>query len=138
VIQGLSHIGIAVADLDEAIRLYRDVLGLTLVSRWVAEEDRIEAASFRAGDVEIELMRPLDDGSPVAKFLAKRGEGIHHLAFAVEDAAAALERARAGGLETIDEEPRTGGGGRTRVGFLHPRTMHGVLTELEQEVHGDD
>lgn len=133
-IERISHLGIAVADLDEAIHLYRDVLGLTLVSRWVAEQDRIEAESFRVGDVEIELMRPLDDASPVAKHLAKRGEGIHHVAFAVDDVAATLAGARAQGLEAIDEEPRAGGGGRTRVAFLHPRTMHGVLTELEQHV----
>lgn len=135
-IERISHLGIAVADLEEAIHLYRDVLGLTMVSRWVAEQDRIQTASFRVGDVEIELMQPLDDESPVAKYIAKRGEGIHHVAFAVDDVAAALEEAREGGLETIDQEPRTGGGGRTRVGFLHPRTMRGVLTELEQEADG--
>jgi methylmalonyl-CoA epimerase len=137
VIERVSHLGIAVADLDQAVHLYRDVLGLTMTSRWVAEDDGIEAASFRVGDVDIELMQALDDTSPVAKYVAKRGEGIHHVAFAVDDVAATLDDARARGLEAIDERPRTGGGGRTRVAFLHPRTMHGVLTELEQHVDGD-
>lgn len=136
-IERVSHLGIAVADLDQAVHLYRDVLGLTMTSRWVAEDDGIEAASFRVGDVDIELMQALDDTSPVAKYVAKRGEGIHHVAFAVDDVAATLDDARARGLEAIDERPRTGGGGRTRVAFLHPRTMHGVLTELEQHVDGD-
>lgn len=136
-IERVSHLGIAVADLDRAVHLYRDVLGLTMTSRWVAEDDGIEAASFRVGDVDIELMQALDDTSPVARYVARRGEGIHHVAFAVDDVAATLDDARARGLEAIDERPRTGGGGRTRVAFLHPRTMHGVLTELEQHVDGD-
>ena len=133
-IERLSHLGIAVNDLEAAIRFYRDVLGLEPVHRWVAERDRMEACSFRVGDVEIELMQALEPDSPVGKFVAKRGEGIHHVAFKVDDAGAALRRVQEAGLETVDQEPRTGGDGRTRIGFLHPRSTGGVLMELEEDV----
>jgi methylmalonyl-CoA epimerase len=133
-VRRVSHLGVAVTDLEAAITLYSQVLGLPLTRRWVAEADRIEVASCRAGDLEIELMRPLDEASPVARFLARRGPGLHHIAYEVEDVASALERARAAGLESVDEHPRPGGGGRTQVAFLHPRSTLGVLTELETHV----
>jgi methylmalonyl-CoA epimerase len=132
-IRRISHLGLAVGDLDAAIGLYRDVFGLELERRWVAETDRMEAASFRVGDVEIELMQPLEEDSPVGRFIARRGEGLHHVAYQVDDVAEALRAAREAGVEVIDEGPRPGGGGRTLVGFLHPRGVHGVLTELEQD-----
>jgi len=131
----VSHLGLAVRDLDGAIRLYEEVFGLTVQHRWVARADGIEAASFRVGDMEIELMQPLAEDSPVGRFLARRGEGVHHVAYEVDDVGDALNRARQAGLETIDQQPRPGGDGRTLVGFLHPRTTLGVLTELEEEVH---
>jgi methylmalonyl-CoA/ethylmalonyl-CoA epimerase len=130
----VSHLGLAVRDLEAAITLYRDVFGLELERRWVAEADRMEAASFRVGDVHLELMQPLDEGSPVGRFIARRGEGIHHVAYEVEDVAEALRAAEAAGMETVDQAPRSGAGGRTLVGFLHPRAAYGVLTELEQDV----
>src|SRR5215471_16635996 len=130
----ISHLGLAVRDLDAAIRLYEQVFGLKIAHRWVAEVDRMEAASFHIGDLEIELMRPLEDDSPVGRFIARRGEGIHHIAYKVDDVAGALERARVAGVETIDERPRAGGDGRTRIGFLHPRSTFGVLTELEEDI----
>ena len=133
-IGGVSHLGFAVRDLEEAIRLYRDVFGLELTHRWVAKADRMEAASFRAGDLEIELMQPLDRDSPVGRFIDRRGEGVHHVAYRVDDVHAALRRAREAGLDAVDEEPRPGGDGRTLVAFLHPKSTHGVLTELEQDV----
>lgn len=135
-IKRISHLGIAVKDLESAMRLYQDVLGLQPVHRWVAEADRMEACSFALGEgVEIELMQPLQEDSPVAKFIAKRGEGIHHIAFKVDDVAEALDRAQDEGLETIDKAPRVGGGGKTLVGFVHPKSTGGVLMELEQDVH---
>jgi methylmalonyl-CoA/ethylmalonyl-CoA epimerase len=130
----VSHLGLAVSDLEAAIALYRDVFGLELERRWVAEADHMEAASFRVGDVHLELMQPLDEASPVGRFIARRGEGIHHVAYEVDDVAEALRAAEAAGMETIDRAPRSGGGGRTLVGFLHPRAAYGVLTELEQDV----
>jgi methylmalonyl-CoA epimerase len=135
VIKRISHMGFAVRDLDAAIRLYGQVFGLTPAHRWQAVDDRMEAASFHVGDIEIELMQPTSDDSPIAKFIAKRGEGIHHVAYKVDDVADALQRASAAGIETIDKEPRTGGDGKTRIGFLHPKSTMGVLTELEEDVH---
>ncbi len=137
-ITGISHLGIAVGDLEAAIRLYRDVLGLEFEERWVAAEDGIEAASFRAGDVHIELMRPLGPDTPVGRFLARRGEGLHHICYRVDSVADTLINLREAGLETIDQQPRPGGGGRTLVGFVHPRSASGVLTELEQPVSTPD
>jgi len=132
-VERISHLGLAVKDLDAAIQLYEQVFGLKVAHRWVAEADRMEAASFRVGNLEIELMQPLADDSPVGKFIAKRGEGIHHIAYRVEDVADALHKAREAGVATIDETPRAGGDGKTLIGFLHPRSTFGVLTELEQE-----
>jgi methylmalonyl-CoA epimerase len=134
VIKRISHMGFAVKDLDAAIRLYGEVFGLRPAHRWHAPEDRMEAASFHVDGIEIELMQPTSDDSPIAKFMAKRGEGIHHVAYKVDDVADALHRARAAGIETIDAEPRSGGDGKTRIGFLHPKSTMGVLTELEEDV----
>jgi methylmalonyl-CoA epimerase len=130
----ISHLGLAVKDLDAAIRLYEGVFGLKVKHRWVAEADRMEAASFRVGAIEIELMQPLGEDSPVGRFIARRGEGIHHIAYKVDDVAEALTKARESGIDTIDEKPRAGGDGRTNIGFLHPRSTFGVLTELEEDV----
>ena len=134
-IKRISHMGFAVKDLEAAIRLYRDVFGLPPAHRWTAPDDRMEAASFHVGAIEIELMQPTSDDSPIAKFIAKRGEGIHHVAYKVDDVADALQRAAAAGVETIDKQPRPGGDGKTRIGFLHPKSTMGVLTELEEDVH---
>ncbi|MEP7104963.1 MAG: methylmalonyl-CoA epimerase [Chloroflexota bacterium] len=134
-IKRISHMGFAVKDLGAAIRLYGEVFGLTPAHRWHAAEDRMEAASFHLGGIEIELMQPTSEDSPIAKFIAKRGEGIHHVAYKVDDVADALHRAAAAGVETIDKEPRAGGDGKTRIGFLHPKSTMGVLTELEEDVH---
>lgn len=129
-IRGISHLGLAVEDLDQAIARYGS-LGFTLEHRWLDEAEGMEAAELAAGSARVELMRPLRDDSPVGRFLARRGEGIHHVCYAVDDVAAELRAARAGGLETLDEVPRPGGGGRTWVGFIHPRSVGGVLVEYE-------
>ncbi len=129
----ISHLGLAVKDLDAAIRLYEEVFGLRVAHRWIAEADRMEAATFRLDGMEIELMQPLEADSPIGRFIARRGEGIHHIAYKVDDVAEALHRARESGVQTIDQEPRAGGDGRTRIGFLHPRSTFGVLTELEED-----
>src|SRR5947209_17512180 len=103
----VSHLGLAVKDLEAAIRLYQQVFGLQVTHRWVAEADRMEAASFRIGDMEIELMQPLEDDSPVGRFIARRGEGIHHIAYEVDDVADALHRARARGVGATGRRPRS-------------------------------
>jgi methylmalonyl-CoA/ethylmalonyl-CoA epimerase len=130
-IRSISHLGLAVTDLEAAISRYRDALGFTLELRWISESEGMEAAELSSGDARVELMQPTRPDSPVGKFLAKRGEGIHHVCYAVDDVASALAEARDHGLETIDATPRAGSDGRTRVGFLHPRSVGGVLVELE-------
>ena len=125
----IHHVGVAVADLDESIRVYESALGAHLVHRATNEKEGLEAAFLRVGDGEIELMAALRDDSPVGKFMAKRGPGLHHVAYAVTDIEQALADARTSGLELIDSEPRIGMHG-TRIAFLHPRSVGGVLTEL--------
>ena len=117
------------ADLDESIRLYESAFGAETVHRAVNENEGLEAAFVRTGDGEVELMSALREDSPVGKFLTKRGPGLHHVAFAVTDIDQALAKAKAAGLELIDSEPRVGMHG-TRIAFLHPKSMGGVLTEL--------
>ena len=125
----IHHVGVAVADLDESIRVNKSALGAQLVHRATNEKEGLEAAFLRVGDGEIELMVALRDDSPVGKFIAKRGPGLHHVAYAVTDIEQALADARTSGLELIDSEPRIGMHG-TRIAFLHPKSVGGVLTEL--------
>ena len=128
---GIHHIGIAVADLDESIERYRFALGAELVHRAVNDKEGLEAAFLRTGEGEVELMSATRPESPVGKFLAKRGPGLHHVAYGVSDIAGALAGARAAGLELIDSAPRMGMHG-TLIAFVHPKSMGGVLTELVQ------
>lgn len=125
----LHHVGIAVADLDQSIDLYRTMFGAELIHRAKSEKDGLEAAFLKVGDAELELMAPLREDSPVGKFVAKRGPGMHHVAFGVEDIEQALANARAEGLELIDAEPRMGMHG-SRIAFVHPKSVGGVLTEF--------
>ena len=116
-------------DLEDSIRLYRDAFGAELVHRATNEKDGLTAAFMKVGDSELELMASTRADSPVGKFLAKRGPGIHHVAFAVPDVAKALAEAKAAGLELIDTEPRMGMHG-SRIGFVHPKSVGGVLMEF--------
>lgn len=125
----IHHVGVAVADLDASIQLYQSALGADLVHRATNEREGLEAAFLRTGSGEVELMSALREDSPVGKFLAQRGPGLHHVAFAVEDIEKALDEARAAGVELIDPEPRMGMHG-ARIAFLHPKSLGGVLTEL--------
>ena len=125
----LHHVGIAVADLDAAIALYQDVCGAELTDRQRNEREGLEAAFLKVGDAELELMAPLREDSPVGKFIAKRGSGMHHVAFGVSDIDRSIGEARDAGLELIDAEPRIGMHG-SRIAFIHPKSMGGVLTEL--------
>jgi methylmalonyl-CoA/ethylmalonyl-CoA epimerase len=125
----IHHVGVAVANLDESIELYRSALGAELVHRAASESEGLEAALLRIGGGEIELMSALRDDSPVGKFMAKRGPGLHHVAYGVKDIDQALAEARAAGLELIDSQPRIGLNGR-RIAFVHPKSMGGVLTEF--------
>jgi methylmalonyl-CoA epimerase len=125
----IHHIGIAVTDLDESIQLYSSSFGAELVHRATNEKEGLEAAFLRMGDGEVELMSPLREDSPVGRFMARRGPGFHHVAYGVSDIEAALDEARTAGLQLIDSEPRIGMHG-TRIAFLHPKSVGGVLTEL--------
>jgi methylmalonyl-CoA epimerase len=129
VLTRVHHVGIAVADLDESIELYRAALGAELVHRALNEKDGLEAAFLRTGDGEVELMSATRPDSPVGKFLAKRGPGLHHVAYGVDDIGKALTLARAAGLELIDLEPRMGMHGAL-IAFVHPKSLGGVLTEF--------
>ena len=125
----IHHVGVAVADLDESINVYRAALGAELVHRQVNDKEGLEAAFLSTGDGEVELMSPTREDSPVGKFLAKRGPGLHHVAYGVADIRKALADARAAGLELIDAEPRMGMHG-SLIAFVHPKSLGGVLTEL--------
>jgi methylmalonyl-CoA/ethylmalonyl-CoA epimerase len=128
-LKGIHHVGVAVADLEQSIELYRSALGAELIHRARNEKEGLEAAFLKVGDGELELMAALREDSPVGKFVARRGPGIHHVAYGVTDIDAALADARAAGLELIDVEPRMGMQG-SRIAFVHPKSLNGVLTEF--------
>ena len=129
----IDHIGIAVDDLDAAIALHEQTYGMRTVHRETLAEQGVEAVLLDVGENHVELLRPLGDDTPVGRFLAKRGPGLHHVAYRVDDVDAALRALREQGMRLIDEEPRTGIRG-SRVAFLHPAASGGVLTELVQPV----
>jgi methylmalonyl-CoA epimerase len=125
----IDHVAIAVRDLDAAIAWYEETLGATVAHRERIERDGVEEALLAVAQSYVQLLTPIRDDSPVAKFLEKRGEGIHHVGYRVPNCAAALERMRAAGVGTIDEVPRPGSRGTT-VAFVHPRSAFGTLIEL--------
>lgn len=127
----LHHTGIVVQDLDAAIASY-EALGFRDGERHEIPEQDIVAVTFRAGPGWLELIQPTDPDGPIARYMAKRGEGTHHVAYAVDDIDAELQRLKAAGVRLIDETPRTGAHG-WRIAFIHPESCHGVLTELVQE-----
>jgi methylmalonyl-CoA/ethylmalonyl-CoA epimerase len=127
----LHHVGIVVGDLDAAVARY-EALGFGSGERWDIPHQHVVAVTFPAGPGWVELIQPTDPEGPIARFHAKRGDGMHHIAYAVPDLAAALERLAAAGVRLIDTEPRTGTHG-WRIAFIHPESCNGVLTELVQE-----
>ena len=127
--RGIHHVGVAVADLDEAVRTYERLFGGTLEHRALVEDQGVEAAAMRLGGGRGELLAALGDDTPVGKFLANRGPGMHHVAYEVDDVRSALVSLAAQGAELIDAEPREGLFG-LQVGFVHPESVHGVLSEV--------
>ncbi len=125
----IDHIGIAVKNLDEALKFYEEVLGIKCVGTEVVEEQKVRTAFLPIGDTEVELLEATDEDSPIAKFIEKRGEGIQHIAYRVDDIEKALEEVKAKGIRLIDEKPRKGAGG-AKIAFLHPKSTYGVLIEL--------
>jgi methylmalonyl-CoA/ethylmalonyl-CoA epimerase len=127
--RGIHHVGVAVADLDEAVRTYEQLFGGRVEHRAHVAEQGVEAASVRVGASRVELLAALGEDTPVGRFLASRGPGMHHVAYEVDDIAAALRDLEAAGAELIDAEPRLGMFG-LEVAFVHPDSVHGVLTEV--------
>ncbi len=125
----VAHIGVAVADLNEALAFYRDALGLEPSAEETADGARIVSVPF--GDTDVELLTSDDPTTPIGKFLARRGPGIHHVCYRVSDLDRALERCRRLGYRLIDQQPRTGAGG-CRIAFVHPRSTAGILIELTE------
>ena len=127
----IHHVAYAVEDIDAALPVYTDRYGMSVEVRERLDDQGVEAVSLGAGTSHIELIQPVDPQSGVARFLERRGPGLHHVAFEVEDLAAALAELRGGGAELIDNEPRRGLGGHM-IAFIHPRASGGILTELVQ------
>ena len=125
----LDHVGIAVHDLDHALDEYREKYGITPLYRETVASQGVEEAMIPLGGSFIQLLQPLGPETPVGRFLAKKGEGVHHLAWAVANINAALEHLKAQGARLVDSEPRPGGGG-SRIAFVHPRDLAGTLIEL--------
>lgn len=130
----IDHIGVAVKSLAESVKVYEDALGLQVSGYDQVDEQGVRVAMLNIGESRIELLEPTGAGSPIDKFMAKRGEGIHHIAVTVDDIEATLARLKAAGVRLVDDTPRRGAH-NTRIAFIHPSSTHGVLLELVQ--HGE-
>ena len=128
----LDHVGIAVRDLDAVVDWYKRMFGATVVHRERIESDGVDEALIKVADSYIQLLTPFRDDSPLAKYMEKNGEGIHHVGYRVDDCAEVLDQVKARGARVVDEHPRTGSRGTT-VAFLHPKTAFGTLIELVEE-----
>ena len=131
-IEQIDHIGIGVKNLKETMKIYKDLLGLELIGEETIEEQKITLAKFLVGQVKIELVQSAHPESAIGKFIEKRGEGIHHIAFRVDNIHKSLKELNAKGVNLIDKEPRIGAGG-AKIAFIHPKNMNGVLIELLEE-----
>lgn len=137
----IEHLGIATRRIDEALGFWRDALGLEVVETEEVAEQRVRVAMLPIGESRVELLEPTSEDSPIAKFLEKRGPGLHHIAVRVDDIRATLARLKAEGARLIDETPRAGAGG-SLIAFVHPSSTNGVLLELVEHIvdqpHGKD
>jgi methylmalonyl-CoA epimerase len=131
----IDHIGVAVNDVEESLTLYRDAFGMDVAHREIVQEQGVEAVLLDLGENHVELLAPLAEDTPVGKFLAKKGPGLHHVAYQVSDIDAALEKLKQAGLPLIDERPRVGIRG-SRGAFVHPKGTAGVLTEIVEPAAG--
>ncbi len=127
----IDHIGIAVEDLKQAIEIYQNKLGMECAGTEEVAEQKVKVAFFPAGESSIELLEPTSPDSPIAKFIDRKGAGVHHIALGVEDVAAAIEKLKSQGVEMIDHQPRSGAHG-AQIAFIHPKSTPGVLIELCQ------
>jgi methylmalonyl-CoA epimerase len=133
----IDHIGVAVEEIEPALERYRDSFQMQVAHREVVQEQGVEAVLLDVGDGHVELLAPLGADTPVGRFLARRGPGLHHVAYRVPDIEATLDALRQAGLELIDQQPRTGVRG-SRVAFMHPRATAGVLTEIVEPAAGQE
>ncbi len=131
-IKKIDHISIAVENLEEEIIKFRDLLGLEFHGSEEVPEQKVKVSFFRVGDVNIELTAPTQEDSPIAKFISKRGPGIHHMAFEVDDIDAQIKEFKAKGLRMIDEQPKIGAE-NAKIAFVHPKSLSGVLVELKEK-----
>jgi methylmalonyl-CoA epimerase len=131
----IDHVGVAVEDLDAALELYEGTFGMPVAHRETVSEQGVEAVLLDVGDTHVELLSPLGPDTPVGKFLERKGPGLHHVAYRVDDIDAALEQLRGQGVELIDSEPRTGIR-NSRVAFVHPMATGSVLTEIVEPAEG--
>lgn len=130
-VKKIDHIGIAVSNLEEALKFYEGVLGMNLQGTEIVEEQKVKVAFLPIGDTEIELLESTDKDGPIARFIEKKGEGIQHIAYRVDDIEKEIEEMKQKGIRMIDEVPRYGAGG-AKIAFLHPKSTNGVLIELCQ------
>ncbi|WP_077368906.1 methylmalonyl-CoA epimerase [Anaerosalibacter sp. Marseille-P3206] len=128
-VKKVDHIGVAVKNLDETLKFYEGVLGLECGGTEVVEEQKVKVAFLPIGDTEIELLESTDEEGPISRYIEKKGEGIQHIAYRVDDIEKAIEEMKAKGIRMIDEKPRYGAGG-AKIAFLHPKSTYGVLVEL--------
>ena len=131
-IKKIDHIGIAVKSVDDALKIYKDVIGLKFVKIEEVPEEKVKIAMLKVGETYVELLEPLSEDSALAKFLERRGEGIHHIAFAVDDINKAMEEVKANGVDFIYEKPRELHD--RKINFIHPKFGHGVLLELVERI----
>ncbi len=129
----IEHIGIAVADMEQAVKTYEQLLQTPCYKKEQVASEGVETAFFQLADFKIELLEAMNEDSPIAKFILKKGEGIHHIAFEVEDIEAEMKRLSALGFQVLNEQPKRGADNKL-VCFLHPKSAHGVLVELCQEI----
>lgn len=134
----VDHIGIAVKSLDKAMKFYRDILGLELIHVEEVPQENVKVAMFKVGETYIELVEPTSPESAVAKFIERKGEGVHHIALAVEDVGEAIKELMNKGVNIIYREPKALAGGKRVVTFLHPKQAHGVLIELIKRFEGKE
>mgnify|MGYP004703130901 FL=1 len=127
----IDHIGIAVKNIEETLKFYEDVLGIKCVSQEVVEEQKVKVAFLPVGDTEVELLESTSEDGPIARFIEKKGEGIQHVAFKVDNIEEAIAELQQKGVRLIDEKPRYGAGG-ARIAFLHPKSTSGVLIEISE------
>jgi methylmalonyl-CoA/ethylmalonyl-CoA epimerase len=129
VVNKVDHIGVAVKNLDETLKFYEDILGMKCHGTETIEEQKVKVAFLPIGDTEVELLESTEEDGPIAKYIEKRGEGIQHIAFRVDDIEKAIAEMKEKGMRMIDEKPRYGAGG-AKIAFVHPKSTHGILLEL--------